>query len=268
MKNLLRNAVLPSLMALLGFASATCAQTQTQTPAASAKAPAKGSAQAPAKTAAAKPATLVVPQLKFEKYKLDNGLEVILSEDHRLPMVAVNLWYHVGPANELPGRTGFAHLFEHMMFEGSRHVPGSTHFHFLEAAGASDINGTTDFDRTNYFETLPSNQLELALWLESDRMGYLPDKLDSSKLRAGLVFYSNGEWFSETALASATDVDAKTRIASFRVELPLGKFPIGQYDVRAIAVSGDGEQTAFGQNHFALRLPPPGAGEASTGSGN
>ena len=107
---------------------------------------------------------------------------MILSEDHRLPMVAVNLWYHVGPANELPGRTGFAHLFEHMMFEGSRHVPGSSHFHFLEAAGASDINGTTDFDRTNYFETLPSNQLELALWLESDRMGYLPDKLDQANL--------------------------------------------------------------------------------------
>ncbi len=146
------------------------------------KVPAKTSGQAPAKPAAAKTATLAVPQLKFEKYKLDNGLEVILSEDHRLPMVAVNLWYHVGPANELPGRTGFAHLFEHMMFEGSRHVPGSSHFHFLEAAGASDINGTTDFDRTNYFETLPSNQLELALWLESDRMGYLPDKLDQANL--------------------------------------------------------------------------------------
>ncbi len=123
-----------------------------------------------------------MPQVKFEKYKLANGLEVIFSEDHRLPMVAVNLWYHVGPANELPGRTGFAHLFEHMMFEGSRHVPGSSHFHYLEAAGASDINGTTDFDRTNYFETLPSNQLELALWLESDRMGYLPDKLDQANL--------------------------------------------------------------------------------------
>jgi zinc protease len=151
-------------------------------PAAPAKAPAKAPAQAVAKPAAAKPAPLEVPQLKFEKYKLENGLEVILSEDHRLPMVAVNLWYHVGPANELPGRTGFAHLFEHMMFEGSRHVPGSSHFHFLEAAGSSDINGTTDFDRTNYFETLPSNQLELALWLESDRMGYLPDKLDQANL--------------------------------------------------------------------------------------
>jgi zinc protease len=123
-----------------------------------------------------------VPELKFEKYKLDNGLEVILSEDHRLPMVAVNIWYHVGPANELPGRTGFAHLFEHMMFEGSKHVPGNTHFRLLEGAGASDINGTTDFDRTNYFETLPANQLELALWLESDRMGYLPDQLDQANL--------------------------------------------------------------------------------------
>src|SRR5438552_7985142 len=153
-----------------------------QTAASSQKAPAKSTAQVPAKPAAVKSAPLEVPQLKFEKYKLKNGLEVILSEDHRLPMVAVNLWYHVGPANELPGRTGFAHLFEHMMFEGSRHVPGSSHFHYLEAAGASDINGTTDFDRTNYFETLPSNQLELAVWLESDRMGYLPDKLDQANL--------------------------------------------------------------------------------------
>src|SRR5947208_739662 len=142
----------------------------------------KSVANPQAQRAAPKPAPLEVPQLKFEKYKLQNGLDVILSEDHRLPMVAVNLWYHVGPANELPGRTGFAHLFEHMMFEGSRHVPGSTHFHLLEAAGASDINGTTDFDRTNYFETLPANQLELALWLESDRMGYLPDKLDQANL--------------------------------------------------------------------------------------
>src|SRR6266404_3056984 len=171
-------------LGLCGFLClANLANAQTQTPpTAPSKAPAKATAQGPAKAAAAKPAPLAVPQLKFEKYKLDNGLEVILSEDHRLPLVAVNLWYHVGPANEVPGRTGFAHLFEHMMFEGSRHVPGSSHFHYLEAAGASDINGTTDFDRTNYFETLPSNQLELALWLESDRMGYLPDKLDQANL--------------------------------------------------------------------------------------
>src|SRR5919107_3642472 len=119
-----------------------------------------------------------VPSIVFEKYVLDNGLEVILSEDHRLPLTAVNLWYHVGPANEIPGRTGFAHLFEHMMFQGSKHVAADTHFKLLESAGASDINGTTDFDRTNYFETVPSNQLELALWIESDRMGYLLEKVD------------------------------------------------------------------------------------------
>lgn len=129
-----------------------------------------------------KTATLSGINIKYEKYTLPNGLDVILSEDHRLPMVAVSIWYHVGPANELPGRTGFAHLFEHMMFEGSKHVPGSTHDRLLEAAGASLINGTTNFDRTNYFETLPSNQLELALWLESDRMGFLPDKLDQASL--------------------------------------------------------------------------------------
>ncbi len=123
-----------------------------------------------------------LPEIQYQKYKLKNGLDVILYEDHRLPLVAVNIWYHVGPANERAGRTGFAHLFEHMMFEGSRHVGPKAHFRYLEAAGASDINGTTDFDRTNYFETLPSNQLELALWLESDRMGYLLGTLDREKL--------------------------------------------------------------------------------------
>jgi zinc protease len=122
------------------------------------------------------------PRLEHQTFTLKNGLKVILSEDKRLPMVAVNLWYHVGPANETPGRTGFAHLFEHMMFQGSKHVAADTHFKLLEAAGASDINGTTDFDRTNYFETVPSNQLELALWIESDRMGYLLDVLDRRAL--------------------------------------------------------------------------------------
>ena len=122
------------------------------------------------------------PTLDFGKYRLPNGLDVILLEDHRLPLVAVNIWYHVGPANERPGLTGFAHLFEHMMFEGSRHVGVKEHIRHLEAAGATEINGTTDFDRTNYFETVPSNQLELALWLESDRMGFVLDKLDAKNL--------------------------------------------------------------------------------------
>ena len=115
---------------------------------------------------AAKP--LKVPELKYEKFTMPNGLVVLTHEDHRLPLVAVDLWYHVGPLNERPGRTGFAHLFEHMMFEGSEHVGEKAHFKYLEGAGATDINGTTDFDRTNYFETVPSNQLDLALWLESD----------------------------------------------------------------------------------------------------
>jgi len=123
-----------------------------------------------------------VPQLTFEKVTLPNGLEVIYSTKRGLPMVAVNLWYHVGPAHEAAGRTGFAHLFEHMMFQSSKHVPEDSHFKLLEAAGASDINGTTGNDRTNYFETVPSNQLELALWLESDRMGYLLDKVDQASL--------------------------------------------------------------------------------------
>src|SRR5690349_5111969 len=137
---------------------------------------------APAHAAAPKAAKPPMIQLDYQKYTLPNGLDVILREDHRVPMVAVNLWYHVGPANETAGLTGFAHLFEHMMFQGSGHVPDDAHFKLLEAAGASHINGTTDFDRTNYMEDLPSNQLELALWLESDRMGYLLDRLDQPKL--------------------------------------------------------------------------------------
>lgn len=120
-------------------------------------------------------------KIDFVKYKLANGLEVILSEDHRLPIVAVNLWYHVGPANEKLGRTGFAHLFEHMMFQGSKHA-GSQPFKVLETAGATQINGTTGFDRTNYFETMPAEQLELALWFESDRMAFLLDTLTARNL--------------------------------------------------------------------------------------
>jgi zinc protease len=123
-----------------------------------------------------------LPTIPFEKYTLDNGLEVILAEDHRLPLVAVDIWYHVGPANEADGRTGFAHLFEHMMFQGSKHVEGDSHFRILETAGATSVNGTTSFDRTNYFQTLPANQLELGLWLESDRMGFLLDTVDAQKL--------------------------------------------------------------------------------------
>jgi predicted Zn-dependent peptidase len=103
---------------------------------------------------------------------------VVLHEDHRTPIVTVNLWYHVGSKDEPAGKNGFAHLFEHMMFQGSKHVPEDTYFRDLERAGASDINGSTNTDRTNYFETVPKNQLALALWLESDRMAFLLDHVD------------------------------------------------------------------------------------------
>lgn len=115
---------------------------------------------------------------KPEKHTLGNGLEVILDEDHRTPIVTVNLWYHVGSKDEPARRNGFAHLFEHVMFQGSKHVAEDTYFRHLEKCGATSINGTTNTDRTNYFETVPANQLELALWLESDRMGFLLDHAD------------------------------------------------------------------------------------------
>jgi zinc protease len=122
-------------------------------------------------------------KIPFETYMLPNGLTVILSIDRSTPTVAVAAWYHVGSKNETPGRTGFAHLFEHVMFTGSGHVPYGLHDKLTEGVGGSN-NGTTSNDRTNYFETVPSNYLESALWLESDRMGYLLDTLDLAKLNA------------------------------------------------------------------------------------
>src|ERR687893_3001323 len=110
--------------------------------------------------------------IPIERLELSNGLRVILSEDRRQPVVAVNLWYNVGSRNERAGRTGFAHLFEHMMFQGSEHVPDTEHIAHIERVGGS-MNGSTRLDRTNYFETVPANPPELALWLESDRMGFL-----------------------------------------------------------------------------------------------
>jgi zinc protease len=122
-----------------------------------------------------------VPKIKFEKYTLPNGLEVILHEDHSTPIVSVNTWYKVGSGDEKPGRTGFAHLFEHIMFMGSEHVPVGMFDKELEAAGA-DNNGSTTEDRTNYYENLPSNALPLALWLDADRMGFLLPTMDKAKL--------------------------------------------------------------------------------------
>ena len=119
--------------------------------------------------------------IQFQQYKLDNGLTVILHEDHSAPVTAVMVMYHVGSKNEKPKRTGFAHLFEHMMFQGSEHVAKAEHFSLLQEVGAN-INGTTNEDMTRYFEVVPSNFLELALYLESDRMGYLVPAMTQEKL--------------------------------------------------------------------------------------
>jgi len=117
--------------------------------------------------------------IPYTKHTLSNGLDVLIHEDHAVPIVAVNLWYHVGSKNEVPGRTGFAHLFEHLMFEGSQHYDRG-YFHPLQEAGAS-LNGSTNADRTNYWEVVPTNALDLALWMESDRMGYLLPALTDAK---------------------------------------------------------------------------------------
>ena len=120
-------------------------------------------------------------RIPVETFHLDNGLFVTLSEDHTAPIVAVNLWYHVGSANERAGRTGFAHLFEHMLFQGSAHVGVNEHFELIQRAGGT-LNGSTWLERTNYFETVPSNELALALWLEADRMGELLPAMTQEKL--------------------------------------------------------------------------------------
>ncbi|MEP6491650.1 MAG: pitrilysin family protein [bacterium] len=120
-------------------------------------------------------------RIPIETFRLPNGLFVTLSQDHTAPIVAVNLWYHVGSANEPPGRTGFAHLFEHMLFQGSADVDANEHFELVQRAGGT-LNGSTWLERTNYFETVPSNQLELALWLEANRMGKLLPAMTQQKL--------------------------------------------------------------------------------------
>jgi zinc protease len=132
------------------------------------------------------------PSISYQEFTLPNGLRVFLSEDHRAPQVTVNVWYHVGAANQRPGRSGFAHLFEHMMFSGSQHVPDPDKV--LAAIGAGlggAANGSTNFDRTNYYSTVPANQLPTALWIESDRMGFLLPTLDERKLATQRDVVSN-----------------------------------------------------------------------------
>ena len=122
-----------------------------------------------------------IPEITYEKFTLPNGLRVIVHEDHKIPVVAVNVWYHVGSKDELPGKTGFAHLFEHLMFNGTENY-NDEYFGPFQQVGATDMNGTTNADRTNYFENVPTPALDLALWMESDRMGHLLGVINEEKL--------------------------------------------------------------------------------------
>src|SRR5512132_460453 len=157
----------------LGIGASAGAQTKPTAPQPAVPKPA---AVQPARTA--RGTALNVP---FTRFTLPNGLQVILHEDHTVPLATVNVWYHVGSAREKPGRTGFAHLFEHLMFEGSGHVKEGEFDTLLEAAGATN-NGSTETDRTNYYIDTPSNALELALFLESDRMGYLLTSMSPARV--------------------------------------------------------------------------------------
>lgn len=123
------------------------------------------------------------PKIEFEKYTLPSGMEVILHQDKSVPLVAVDVWYHVGASDDTQGKSGFAHLFEHMMFQGSKHTGEDQHFNILRKIGGSGINGSTADARTNYFEVVPSHQLETALWLESDRMGYMLPLLTEESMK-------------------------------------------------------------------------------------
>ena len=138
-------------------------------------------AKAPAPVTASSSPKIPIPDIPYTKFVLDNGLTVLVHEDHKAPIVAVNTWYHVGSKNEKPGKTGFAHLFEHLMFSGSDNF-NYTYINAMERIGATDLNGTTNGDRTNYFEDVPTSMLDYVLFAESDRMGHLLGVLDQKKL--------------------------------------------------------------------------------------
>src|SRR5579875_1728244 len=179
-------------------------------------------------------------EIPCQQFTLENGLNVIIHEDHKTPIVAVNLWYHVGSKNEKPGKTGFAHLFEHLMFGGSEHVPGS-YIEAMERIGATDLNGTTSEDRTNYFENVPVSALDYALFAESDRMGHFYNTISQEvlDLQRGVVqnekrqgenqpyaivedlvvrsTYPFGHPYAHTVIGSMEDLDSASLVRKPRI---------------------------------------------------
>jgi zinc protease len=177
-----------------------------------------------------------LPVVRFSQRTLDNGLRVIVAPDSLAPVVAINIWYIVGSRHETEGRTGFAHLFEHFMFQGSRHVTKAEHFSLVQGAGGVN-NATTYFDRTNYFETLPSHQLELALWLEADRMATLLDALDQENLdnQREVVKNEKRQSYDNRPYGSFYE---KLMATVFPVEHPYHHVPIGSMeDLNAASVA-------------------------------
>jgi zinc protease len=180
------------------------------------------------------------------EHRLGNGLRVIASPDHGAPSVAVNLWYDVGSRDEEPGRTGFAHLFEHIMFQGSAHVPSGQHIGLLQAAGAS-VNATTWFDRTNYFETLPTGGLDLALWLEADRLGTLLDALTQESLdnQREVVKEERRQRYDNVPYGDAMEL---LNALTFPPDHPYGHTTIGSMDDLNAATLADVQ--AFFRTHY------------------
>ncbi len=249
----------------VAFCLSACASQVSQT--------SPGAADAPV---AAKAAALPDIDIPYQRFVLANGLTLLVHEDHKTPVVALNVWYHVGSKNEPAGRHGFAHLFEHLMFEGSQHFD-KDYFQVLEPAGATDMNGTTNVDRTNYFETVPTSALDRALWLESDRMGYMAQSITQAKLeqQRGVVenekrqdenqpygkvedliaeqTYPPGHPYSWTTIGSEADLDAAT-LAD--VKKWFGTYYGPNNAVLAIAGDVDTAAVKAKVEHYFGDLPP------------
>ena len=205
-------------------------------------------------------AELPIPDIPYQKFVLDNGLTLIVHEDHKAPIVAVNVWYHVGSKNEKVGRTGFAHLFEHLMFNGSENY-NTDYFKAVEPLGATDLNGTTNNDRTNYFQNVPKTALDTILWLESDRMGHLVGAIDQARLdeQRGVVQNEKRQGDNEP-YSIAEELSAK---ACFPVGHPYYWTVIGSMEDLDAAKLEDVKEwfkTYYGPNNAVLSI----AGDVNT----
>ena len=195
-----------------------------------------------------------LPEIEFQKFSLPNGLRVIVHEDRKIPVVAVNVWYHVGSKDELPGKTGFAHLFEHLMFNGTENY-NNEYFAPFQQVGATDMNGTTNNDRTNYFQNVPTTALDLALWMESDRMGHLLGVVDQEKLDEQRGVVQNEKRQGENQPYGRVFLQASS--ATFPVGHPYSWTTIGSMDDLNAASMEDVQtwfKTYYGPNNAVLSL--------------